>query len=156
VLFKVDEIICYIDLTDQSTKVLRCAMDIALRYYANLTVIHIMEQPKKSLVDALERTISKEQLVEISNRMAEDCHREFNNFCKREKNELVDVSVEMKSVFLSEGISHEEIIAQAKQKNADLIIMGKNNNYSNNYGQKLIGNTTLGVLLGSDIPILCI
>jgi nucleotide-binding universal stress UspA family protein len=115
-----------------------------------------MEQPKKSLVDALNRTISKEQLVEISNRMAEDCHREFNNFCKREKNELVDVSVEMKSVFLSEGISHEEIIAQAKQKNADLIVMGKNNNYSNNYGQKLIGNTTLGVLLGSDIPILCI
>jgi hypothetical protein len=49
--------------------------------------------------------------------MVEDCSGEFKNFCKREKNKLVDVSVEMESVFVSTGIPHEEIIALAKQKN---------------------------------------
>jgi hypothetical protein len=123
-LHQVDEIICYRDLTDQ---------------------------PTKSVVIVLERTISKEKSVEFINRMIEDCNREFKNFCKREKNKLVDVSVEMKSVFLSKGIPHEEIIVQAKQKNADFIIMSK----INNNGKK-INNNTLGVLLGADIPTLCL
>lgn len=155
-LHKVDEIICYIDLPDQSTKTLHYAIDIARRYYANLTVINVMEQPKKSLVDVLERTISKEQLDEFNKRMVEDNSREFKNFCKREKNKLVDVSVEMESVFVSKGLPHEEIIALAKQKNADLIIISKNDNKCDKNGKKLVKSATLGVLLGSDIPTLCV
>ena len=80
---KVFEIICYIDLSDQSTKTLNYAMDMARRYYANLTVISVMEQPNRTLEDVLKRTISKDQLVEFKKRLVEDCEREFKKLCKR-------------------------------------------------------------------------
>ncbi len=154
-LHKIDKIVCSLDLTDHSTKVLHYAMDLALRYYASLTVIYIMQQSKKSLMNAINQTISRKKLLEIRNKMAEDNRREFENLCKDENSKLPDKSVEMKSLFLTEGIAYKEIIARAKKQNADLIVMGQNDYSDINHG-KLIGSTTLGVLLGSDIPVLCI
>jgi nucleotide-binding universal stress UspA family protein len=154
-LHKIDNIVCSLDLTDNSTKVLQYALDLASRYYASLAVIYIMQQSEKPLMGAISQNISREKLLEIRHKMIEDNRYEFENLCKDENSKLIDKSVEMKSIFLIEGIAYKEIIAQAKKQNADLIVMGQYD-YSDIDQGKLLGSTTLGVLLSSDIPVLCI
>ena len=152
---KINKILYAMDLSPKSIKVLGYAIDLSLRYNAYLIVIHIMEQPKKSLSDALDRNIPQNKLVEIHNKMATDSRRDFENICASENDKLIDVSVKMKCVFINEGITHEKIIAQSEKENVDMIIMAQNNQY-NASTTRFIGSTTLGVLTGSNIPMLII
>ena len=87
--------------------------------------------------------------------MATDSRRDFENICASENDKLIDVSVKMKCVFINEGITHEKIIAQSEKENVDMIIMAQNNQY-NASTTRFIGSTTLGVLTGSNIPMLII
>ena len=133
-----------IDFSENADKALRAAKEIASKTGANLTILHAY-QP---------------YVADISIPVTESSlpiYEEMENAYKSQFDEYVDSAVlegyEAVGVWETDGI-HSAILRQAKEIDADLIVVGRTG--KGGFVDKLIGSSATDIALDSKCPVLVI
>jgi nucleotide-binding universal stress UspA family protein len=136
----VGKIICPVDFSEASRKALKSASEIANIFSADLEVIHVLPSH-----------VIREKIT------SDDIGRVGNDLMVQAKDNLADLLAGCgigKEGTIEEGEPHDEILSAAREKDADLIVMGARGRSF--VKGMLIGSVTDAVLKSSPCPVLVI
>ena len=133
------------DFSEGSAQALEYAIDMATRYGAKLSVIHVIYD----VVRATGWYVPHASVGEMYKDLEKSAQKELDAFGVKELSALKDIE---RSVLL--GVPHEEILNFAKQEKVDMIIMGT-------HGRKgldriLFGSTASQVVRFAPCPVLSV
>lgn len=137
-------LLCPVDFSDISNHAFQIAIDLALRFKADLHVIHVFQLPASAFPegvydapDGMETKIESELLNRLD---------EFVNNNTTPKTNI--------TTGIYEGIPHVEIIRSADENNVDMVIMGTHGRTG--LSQVLLGSVAERVIRTSSIPVLLV
>jgi nucleotide-binding universal stress UspA family protein len=137
----VQRVIYTTDFSDASAAALPAALEITRRFDAELHILHVAER----LLD----------VMPVTGGLEEDAHRDFD----RNAHERLDrwvaerVPADLKATsVMREGDPATEIVALAREQNADLIVMGLHGHSA--VERWLVGSVTEAVLHKTPCPVL--
>ncbi len=140
-----DRIVVATDLSEKSNIAVKKAIDISKKYDLWLEVLHVINPPLFEWAwggEALDSRKDKEHLIK---QKAEEISKKIEEELKRKHNKInVDIRV---------GNPSEEIIAYAKAKRANAIILGDVGEYGS-LQELVLGTTTTNVIDRSSVPVL--
>ena len=135
-------ILVALDFTDSASSVLNRAIEIRNLYDAELTLLHSVECSEAiytgDLVVPLEVGLCEELAEQAETKLAELATS--NNLTKT-------------STVVTEGVPKQEVLRVAKEKNADLIVLGSHGRHGL---QLLLGSTANGVLHMAECDVLAV
>jgi len=138
---KIRTILVPVDFSDNSSHALMSASELAARFGAQITLIHVLEPaPFMSGYETLPYKVSDKQLELTAQTELEALAVRF-----------VDPAVETKQV-LRKGKAHHEIVRAAKQLNADLLVISTHG-YTG-LKHTLLGSTAERVVRHAGCPVL--
>jgi nucleotide-binding universal stress UspA family protein len=124
----VQKILYATDLSPNSTYVLHYAMDAAIRYEADIVILHVFEQFPAASSVSTNLHFDSAQREEIFNdhvaKAREILKKRLDMLCGKEFKDYPDCADNVKSIDVCEGFPAEEILNKAVELNCDLIIMG--------------------------------
>lgn len=143
-MFEIRRILCPIDLSETSKPVFEYAVALAAQLGAELELLHVYQLPAYALPEGgLEISAGLE--VELENRL----QQQLDAFVKHS----TDTSVKITTV-LGKGIPYVEITHAAKQRKADLIVIGTHGRTG--LAHLLLGSVAERVVRTSEVPVLSI
>lgn len=139
-------ILCPTDFLASSLKAFEYAISLAEETDAQITLLHVVE-----LLAALgeEPTIADDEYARLRGATIVDARRRLNDLIPDDARAYCSVDA-----LVVEGRAYKEILCQAKQKRADLIVMGVHGRGA--IDLLLFGSTTHHVLRGSTCPVLIV
>lgn len=146
------------DLGDDTRPVFRYAISLAQHYHAQITVLHILE-PLNSFGNALLETyMPKTTSAQLHQKAVENIRlkmqKRLEAFCAEELHLTATESHLIANVIVVEGEPSSTIVNQAKQYEADMIVMGTHS-YSP-INEMFIGSTARKVTQMATIPVLVV
>ena len=143
-MFKIRRILCPIDLSETSKPAFEYAVALAAQLGAELELLHVYQLPAYALPEGgLEILAGLE--MELENRL----QQQLDEFVKHS----TEPSVKITTV-LGTGVPYVEIIRAAKQRKADLIVIGTHGRTG--LAHLLIGSVAERVIRTSEVPVLSI
>ncbi len=135
------------DFSEYSDKALEQALDIAKQYHAKVFLLHVMHD------DMLRLTESEFIVPEELRQKATDHHRAETEEKLRDQLRKFPQAKEVDLVTnIRKGVPYEEILAEGKDKNIDLIVIASLGR--SGIAKYLIGGVARNVLKGSRCPVL--
>ena len=131
------------DFSETAGQALRCALEVAQRFGATITVFHAYEVPAYGYPDALVSSLDLTADIERAAAMSLD---EVKEEARRSN---VDVAL-----VLRRGIPWAEIGKAAVEMNADLIVMGTHGH--GGIARALLGSVAEKVVRTADSPVLTV
>ena len=132
-------ILCPVDFSDSSTRALRQAIAIAGHHRAHLTLVHVTD----GLLDAAARAAGTEDTIN------EQTQEELRALLKE-----VSPDGAQYSIAVAIGEPAEEILRQARDCGADLIVMGTQGRGAAR--RLLMGSTAARVIETTSVPVLVV
>ena len=143
-MFEIRRILCPIDLSETSKPAFEYAVALAAQLGAELELLHVYQLPAYALPEGgLEILAGLE--AEIENQL----QQQLDAFAKHS----TEPSVKITTV-LGTGVPYVEIIRAAKQRKADLIVIGTHGRTG--LAHLLIGSVAERVVRTSEVPVLSI
>ena len=143
-MFEIRRILCPVDLSETSKPAFEYAVALAAQLGAELELLHVYQLPAYALPEGgLEILAGLE--VELENRL----QQQLDAFVKHS----TEPSVKITTV-LGTGVPYVEIIRAAKQRKADLIVIGTHGRTG--LAHLLIGSVAERVVRTSEVPVLSI
>ena len=143
-MFEIRRILCPIDLSETSKPAFEYAVALAAQLGAELELLHVYQLPAYALPEGgLEILAGLE--VELENRL----QQQLDEFAKHS----TEPSVKITTVLVT-GVPYVEIIRAAKQRKADLIVIGTHGRTG--LAHLLIGSVAERVIRTSEVPVLSI
>ena len=136
-------ILCPVDFSDISKRVLEIAADLAKRFGADLHVIHVFQLPATMLEAVYEDPTDMEE--EIRQRLND----KLNEFVQKTKKPDVKITT---GVY--EGVPDVEIIKLARENQADMIVMGTRG--KTGLSHVLLGSVAERVIRNAEVPVMTV
>ncbi|HEY5702730.1 MAG TPA: universal stress protein [Gammaproteobacteria bacterium] len=136
-------ILCPVDFSDISTRVLQISADLAKRFGADLHVIHVFQLPATMLEAVYEDPTDMEE--EIRQRLND----KLNEFVQKTKKPDVKITT---GVY--EGVPDVEIITSARENQADMIVMGTRG--KTGLSHVLLGSVAERVIRNAEVPVMTV
>ncbi|MBD3180820.1 hypothetical protein GF312_00910 [Candidatus Poribacteria bacterium] len=145
ILINLNKILCPVDLTKNSMDALVFAHNLAGRYRASLTVIHVLENPHMDIPGGETGAFSFGELVDL---YREEKEEEIIDVLQHDKALAVNLDIVFK-----EGVPYDKIAKFARESQTDMIIMLASNETGLEY---VLGHTTERVIRLSPCPVLSV
>ncbi len=137
------KILCPVDFSQFSQEVVDYAVDLAIKYGAELHIMHVI--PNMTYFTPYESFLTPENLVAIEKHIQDQVENDFEKVLKQ--------NVPAKKVIRT-GVPFVEIIDYAKSESIDLIVMGTHGR--SGIEHILIGNVAEKVVRKSPCPVMTI
>ena len=134
-----------IDFSDSSDSAFQMALSMAKVFSARLLVVHVINEP----VDLRGFYVPHISFARLEEEIQEGAEKMMESFCRTH---LVDFK-DFEEIIVS-GLPYEEIIAQAEERSADLIVIGTHGR--SGLDHVLFGSTAEKVVRKSTIPVLTV
>ena len=119
----IKKILVALDGSIYSEKVAKYGGDLALRYDAEITLIHVVEPPTIMMpVGGMETSMPMAE-IELTNRLVEEIESKAKSFLNENKKILESKGLDVKTLIEKGNISNT-ILTIAEENNYDLIIVG--------------------------------
>lgn len=138
-------ILVAIDFSDSSDNAFFLALGMARKYGAKLVVLHVINEP----VDLRGFYVPHISFEKLEEEIEEGAHNMMDSFC-REK--LADF--DNYECLIVPGLPYEQIIGQAEEKGAELIVLGTHGRTGLDH--VLFGSTAEKVVRKSSLPVLTV
>jgi nucleotide-binding universal stress UspA family protein len=164
----VKKILYATDLSDNARYAFAYAVSLANLYGAGLTLLHVLPEVPASLDASVERYISADRWREIKQQHFDEARETLtrkrkdhvaikevlNQFCEDVRSGAAATAFETDEIVVVWGNPVEQILAQADEKNCDLIVMGTHGRGS--LADAMIGSTARRVVRRSKKPVLVV
>lgn len=137
------KILVPIDGSPNSYRGLQYAVEVAKKFDAEITLIHVVEQPSYAFAPASGSVLPAEAFVELEG-FAEE-------LLQKSKRDLIEKGVRTNTL-LKRGSPATEILRASK--GFDLIVMGSQG--LNRFKRLLLGSVSNSVVQSSDVPVLIV
>jgi nucleotide-binding universal stress UspA family protein len=117
----ISSILVAVDGSDNSTKALDFALDLAEKYAATLTVLNVSESPAMGSIPQDQASLSTESMIIFSKDLT-NIHQEILRKATAHAKE-VKPNVKL-TTKLREGNPASQIVAEAKESGIDMIVVG--------------------------------
>ncbi len=119
----IKKILVALDGSIYSEKVAKYGGDLALRYDAEITLIHVVEPPTIMMpVGGMETSMPMAE-IELTNRLVEEIESKAKSFLNENKKILESKGLDVK-ILIEKGNISNTILTIAEENNYDLIIVG--------------------------------
>ncbi|WP_321371912.1 universal stress protein [uncultured Desulfuromusa sp.] len=142
---KISTVLTAIDFSDSSDNAFQMALSLAKSFSAKLLVLHVINEPV-NLRGFYVPHISFEKLEE---EIEEGAQKMMESFCRSNLVDFTDYEC-----LIVAGLPYEQIIKQAEEKSADLIVLGTHGRTGIDH--VLFGSTAEKVVRKSDVPVLTV
>jgi nucleotide-binding universal stress UspA family protein len=156
------------DLSENARYAFAYAVSLANLYGASITLLHVISEVSKSLDKAVVGYISEDRWEEIKRQQVMEAKETLTGkkrdyvpirevlgqFCEDVKSSHLDQDFVADEILVTRGNPVDEILAQAEERNCDLIVMG-----TQGHGileDALIGSTARRVIRRSKKPVLVV
>jgi nucleotide-binding universal stress UspA family protein len=137
-------ILCPVDFSDISTRVLQIAADLANRFGADLHVIHVFQLPATTIMEAV-----YEDPANMEDKIKKRLNDKLKEFVQETKKPDVKITT---GVY--KGIPDVEIITAARENQADMIVMGTQG--KTGLSHVLLGSVAERVIRHAEVPVLTV
>jgi nucleotide-binding universal stress UspA family protein len=145
-MFKAGRILVPTDMSEHSNQAILEALDIAKQYDAELILLHVIKNPVQQCTG--DYCISEELLNQLNSEMMESARRNIaDQLEKMGGTDGLKVTTDVRT-----GVPYDEIINEAAEKNADLIMISPLG--ATGLAKYIMGSVTRHVLLGAKCPVL--
>lgn len=134
-----------VDFSDSSDNAFQMALSMAKSFSAQLLILHVINEP----VDLRGFYVPHISFEKLEEEIEEGAKKMMESFCRRN---LVDF--ENYDCLIVAGLPYEQIIAQAEEKSADLIVLGTHGRTGLDH--VLFGSTAEKVVRKSKLPVLTV
>ncbi|MRR05791.1 MAG: universal stress protein [Deltaproteobacteria bacterium] len=147
-MFKPRRILVPTDMSEHSNNAIREALDIAKQYESEIILLHVIKDPVQQCTGDFCLNVG---LVNQLNAELMDNSRKAiaAELAKIEGIEQVKITTDVRT-----GIPHDEIINEADEKGADLLVISPLG--ATGLAKYIMGSVTRHVLLGAKCPILLV
>ncbi|WP_022664987.1 universal stress protein [Desulfospira joergensenii] len=146
------------DLSENARFAFGYAADMARRYNAKITILHVMEDMLPSMENLVHDVVGEDRwkklIAEKYEYVTEKIKTRIEDFCQEMGSVIESCPLLVDDIIIEKGNPTEEILHGAKKAEADMIVMG-NRGY-NILKDGLIGGTARRVVRQSKIPVLVI
>lgn len=142
---KFSTVLVAIDFSDSSDSAFQMALSMAKIFSAQLLVVHVINEP----VDLRGFYVPHISFERLEEEIQEGAEKMMESFCRTH---IVDFE-DFQKIIVS-GLPFEEIIAQAEEKSADLIVIGTHGR--SGLDHVLFGSTAEKVVRKSAVPVLTV
>ncbi|MDY6820826.1 MAG: universal stress protein [Deferribacterota bacterium] len=143
----INKILFPTDFSETSKKAFKYAVEFANVFNAELEILHI--QLDEAQVVAF--YLPESTLRNVKKELEESTKQQLDDFCNIYRHQLEKVNYYKK---ILKGIPHVEIIEEAKETNADMIIIGTHGR--SGFEHVLFGSTTEKVIRKAPCPVLTV
>lgn len=133
------------DFSDNSLQAYNYALSLAQKFEARLAIVHVINEP----VDLRGFYVPHISFDKLEEEIEQGAAKLMEKFCQ----EHVPAAVEVKTCVVP-GIPYDEIIKQAEDLNADLIVVGTHGRTGLDH--VLFGSTAEKVVRKSPVPVMTI
>jgi nucleotide-binding universal stress UspA family protein len=156
---KIKTILYASDLGEQTRPASRLAVSLAQQHGATIVMLHALE-PVGSYGRALIETyVSSEDLEAVyqegQQRVLEKMRSRLETFCAEELGDEEDMSAHVSKLLVKEGLPGEVIVDQAREIDADLIVVGTHRGVGG-LTRMLLGSTARYVTQHAGCPVLVV
>lgn len=155
---QVKNILYTTDLSTSARYAFGYAADLANRYGADITILHVLEEISHNAHLRLREMLGETRWQELQSRNVEDVHntiqRRLDRFCEDMQQKLVHCPFVVKEVLVQQGEPVDRIMKLIDSGRFDLIVMGT-------HGQGLLADAMMGstarrVVRRSALPVLTV
>ncbi|SEA46872.1 Universal stress protein family protein [Desulfuromusa kysingii] len=134
-----------IDFSDSSDNAFQMALSLAKSFSAKLLVVHVINEP----VDLRGFYVPHISFEKLEEEIEEGAHKMMESFCRKNLAEFKNYECHIVA-----GLPFEQIIQQADEKSADLIVIGTHGRTG--FDHVLFGSTAEKVVRKSKVPVLTV
>jgi nucleotide-binding universal stress UspA family protein len=146
------------DLSENSRPAFGYAASLSKQYQAEMIVLHVIEPVNPNTYMQISGAMGESEWVNLQldfeSSMVENLEEKLRKFCHDLQTEIEEVNIGDENLLIRKGISVDEILSTATEKNADLIVMG-----THGYGMvkdALMGGTARRIVRRSSIPVMVV
>jgi nucleotide-binding universal stress UspA family protein len=155
---KIKKILYATDMSEHARYAFSYAADLAQRYEASITVLYVMEHFNPALIAQVEAVIGTGRVgrfnQEKQDALIQNAKQDIQDFCEAAESQFPACTSLVDDIQIVKGYAHEEILAQSKKMQADIIVLG-----SHGYGlvqEAVLGDTVRKVVRKSKLPVLVV
>lgn len=134
-----------VDFSDSSDNAFQMALSMAKSFSARLLVLHVINEP----VDLRGFYVPHISFERLEEEIEEGAQKMMESFCRKNM-----VDYENFDSLIVAGLPYEQIIGQAEEKTADLIVLGTHGRTGLDH--VLFGSTAEKVVRKSKVPVLTV
>jgi len=149
---EIKKILYATDMSETSLLAFRYALSLAKRYGAKISVIHVLPNIPKYVESQITPFVTKEKMIETS---LELLRQQVHNFCEEVTCKLPGTEDVIEGIWIRQGVPDQVILAEAKEGQADLIVMGQHG-HSVVTDALFMGGTARRVVHHSKLPVLLV
>ncbi len=144
---EVSKIVCALDLSDQSERVLAWAMDLAAQHHASVVLVTVVEDffPYTEIYKSLREMGVAKALDEVRG----EIEKELEGFAATHREAGIEVDTTVRT-----GRPDREVVALAKEVGADLVVIGSHGRTGIDHA--LLGSVAEKVLRKAPCPVLTV
>ncbi|MEE4253195.1 MAG: universal stress protein [Desulfuromusa sp.] len=139
------KVLTAIDFSDSSDNAFQMALSMAKSFSAQLIVLHVINEP----VDLRGFYVPHISFEKLEEEIEEGAHKMMESFCRKNLADYDDYEC-----LIVAGLPYEQIIKQAEEKAADLIVLGTHGRTGLDH--VLFGSTAEKVVRKSSVPVLTV
>jgi len=138
-------ILVAVDFSDSSDNAFQVALSLAKKFSARLIILHVINEP----VDLRGFYVPHISFEKLEEEIEEGAKKMMESFCRQHTTDY-----ENYESMIVPGISYNEIISQAEDKGAELIVLGTHGRAGLDH--VLFGSTAEKVVRKSKLPVLTV
>lgn len=138
-------ILVAIDFSDSSDNAFQMALSMAKRFSAKLYVLHVINEP----VDLRGFYVPHISFEKLEEEIEDGAKKMMESFCRKNLHDF-----DAFECLIVPGLPYEQIIGQAEEKGADLIVLGTHGRTGLDH--VLFGSTAEKVVRKSKLPVLTV
>ncbi len=138
-------ILIAVDFSDSSDNAFRLALSMAKKFSAKLLVLHVINEP----VDLRGFYVPHISFEKLEEEIEEGAKKMMESVCRRNLHDFENFEC-----LIVPGLPYEQIIGQADEKSADLIVLGTHGRTGLDH--VLFGSTAEKVVRKSSLPVLTV
>lgn len=146
------------DLSKNSRLAFGYTVSLAKQYLAEMMVLHVIEPVNPNTYMQISGAMGEAEWVNLQsdfeNSMVDGLGTKLREFCRHMQTDFEEVNIKDDNIIIRKGMSVDEILSTASEKNADIIVMG-----THGYGlvkDAWMGGTARRVVRRSDVPVLVV
>ena len=134
-----------IDFSDSSDNAFQMALSLAKKFSAQLWILHVINEP----VDLRGFYVPHISFARLEEEIEEGAQKMMESFCRKNVADFENFQQ-----LIVSGLPYEQIISQAEEKSADLIVLGTHGRTGLDH--VLFGSTAEKVVRKSKVPVLTV
>lgn len=142
---KISTVLVAVDFSDSSDNAFQMALSMAKSFSARLLVLHVINEP----VDLRGFYVPHISFEKLEEEIEEGAKKMMESFCRQNIHNFENFET-----LIVPGLPYEQIIGQAEEKSADLIVLGTHGRTGLDH--VLFGSTAEKVVRKSSVPVLTV